>query len=144
MEAGAQYHQVTPRTPAGAVPPAAQVDSGWVDFAGVFLFIAGMMSLLWGIVALANKSFYIQGGLVWEHLNTWGWVTIIAGVIQCLTGGLVLARKGAGQWLTVVVVVVAIFVNFLSLGAYPIWSILAIAANALVLWAVTAHGDAFR
>jgi hypothetical protein len=32
--------------------------------------------------------------------------------------------------------------NFLSAGAYPLWS-LAITANALVLWAVTVHGDGF-
>ena len=30
--------------------------------------------------------------------------------------------------------------NFTTVGAYPVWSCIAIVANALVLWAVTAHG----
>jgi len=144
MEAGAHFHQEpaayrTAAPEAGAVSRAGSIDSGWVDCAGVFLFLAGLMNLLWGFVALANKSFYIEGGLVWEHLSTWGWITIIAGVVQCVTAGLVLARVGIGRWLTVLVVMVAMFVNFLSLGAYPIWSLLAIAASAFVLWAVTTH-----
>ena len=37
----------------------------------------------------------------------------------------------------------SLFVNFLAIGAYPIWSILALVANGLVLWAVTVYGDAF-
>ena len=37
-----------------------------------------------------------------------------------------------------------LFVNFLSIGAYPVWSILALVANGLVLWAVTVYGDAFE
>ena len=34
-------------------------------------------------------------------------------------------------------------VNFLSVGAYPIWSVIALVFNALVLWAVTVHGEEF-
>jgi hypothetical protein len=148
MEAGAHFHQdpryMTGGPVAGAVPGDVKLDSGWVDFAGVLLFIAGMMDVLWGIVAFANKSFFIQGGLVWEHLSTWAWILLIGGAIECVTGGLVLARKGVGRWMAIGVVVVAIFVNFLSLGAYPVWSVLALGANALVLWAVTTHKEDFR
>lgn len=149
MEAGAHFHQdpaaYSSRAPrAGAVADAGPIDSGWVDLAGVFLIIAGLMNLLWGFVALANKTFYIEGGLVWEHLRTWGWILLVAGGVECLTGALVLARMSIARWMTIIVVVVAVFASFLSLGAYPIWSLLAIAANGLVLWAVTAHKAAFE
>ena len=36
-----------------------------------------------------------------------------------------------------------IFVNFLSIGAYPVWSIIAMTGSALVLRAVTVHSDEF-
>ena len=32
-------------------------------------------------------------------------------------------------------------INFISIGAYPVWSCIGLVGNALVLWAVTVHGD---
>ena len=147
MEAGAHFHQdpahMTNAPRAGAVEEARDYGSGWVAFAGAYLLITGCMNIIWGIVALSNKSAYIEGGLVWSNLNTWGWIAIVAGGVQVLAGLLVLARRFAGQWLAGIVALVGLFVNFLSAGAYPLWSLLAIAADALVLWAVTVHGDEF-
>ena len=54
-----------------------------------------------------------------------------------------MARRFAGQWLAGVLALVGIFVSFFSASDYPIWSIIALGANGLVLWAVTAHGDEF-
>ena len=45
--------------------------------------------------------------------------------------------------MAIVVAMAGIFVNFLSIGAYPVWSIIAITGSALVLWAVTVHSDEF-
>jgi len=45
--------------------------------------------------------------------------------------------------IAIVIALAGLFVNFLSIGAYPIWSILALVANGLVLWAVTVHGGGF-
>jgi hypothetical protein len=117
--------------------------SGWVAFAGAYLLIAGCMNVIWGIVALDNKSAFAEDGLVWSNLNTWGWIAIGAGAAQILAGLLVLSRMFAGQWLGGILALLGLFVNFLSVGAYPLWSLLALAANALVLWAITVHGDEF-
>jgi hypothetical protein len=127
----------------GAKRAAGEAGSGWVAFAGAYLFVAGMMNLIWGIVALSNKSAFTESGLVWSTLNTWGWIAIVTGTLQILAGLMVLARRFAGQWLGGVLAVVGIFVSFFSAGAYPIWSVMALVANGLVLWAVTAHGDEF-
>jgi hypothetical protein len=54
-----------------------------------------------------------------------------------------MSRRFAGQWLAGVLALMGIFVSFFAMGAYPIWSVIALGANALVLWAVTAHGDEF-
>jgi hypothetical protein len=117
--------------------------SGWIAFAGAYLIVAGIMNLIWGIVALANKSAFHESGLVWSTLNTWGWIAAITGGVQILAGFMVMSRRFAGQWLAGVLAVVGIFVSFFSMGAYPVWSVIALVANGLVLWAVTAHGDEF-
>jgi hypothetical protein len=52
-------------------------------------------------------------------------------------------RWFGGALLAMLVAVCGLLANFLMFGAYPAWSGIAIVCNALVLWAVTAHGDAF-
>jgi hypothetical protein len=128
----------------GAARRSGDVGSGWIAFAGAYLFVAGLMNLIWGIVALANKSAFTENGLVWSTLDLWGWIAIATGTLQVVAGAMIVARRFAGQWLGGVLAVVGIFVSFFSIGAYPIWSVIALVANALVLWAVTAHGDEFE
>ena len=115
--------------------------SGWVAFAGAYLAVAGVMHVIWGIVALSNKSAFHEDGLVWSKLDTWGWIAIVLGTLQMRAGLMIFARRFAGQWLGGVLAVVGVFVCFFSAGAYPIWSVMALAANGLVLWAVTAQRD---
>jgi hypothetical protein len=142
---GGEFHQRTDNPPApGAARDARErYGSGWIAFAGAYLLVAGGMNLIWGIVALSNKSAFHEDGLVWSTLNTWGWIAIVVGGAQMLAGLLVMGRMFAGQWLAGVLAILGIFVSFFSLGAYPVWSVIALATNGLVLWAVTAHGDEF-
>jgi hypothetical protein len=145
MATGSSYQQETGNQAAhGAARHAHQrYSSGWIAFAAAYLIVAGGMNVIWGIVALSNKSAFHEDGLVWSTLNTWGWIAIVVGGMQVLAGFLVSARQFSGQWLAGVLAILGIFVCFFSLGAYPIWSVVALVANGLVLWAVTAHGEEF-
>ena len=86
----------------------------------------------------------VERSLAWANLTTWGWLSVGVAAIQLAAGGLVLAHRIVGRALAVVIALAGLFVNFLSVGAYPLWSILALVANGLVLWAVTVYGDAFE
>ena len=102
-----------------------------------------MLNLIWGITAHAKKSYFVEEGLVWSNLEVWGSFAIVIALCQLVVGGLLFARKVAGMLMAIVVAMAGIFVNFLSIGAYPVWSIVAITGSALVLWAVTVHSDEF-
>ena len=148
MEAGAHYPEDLPDAP---VRPSraererrARADARWIAFAGAYLAVAGGMGIIWGIVALGNKSAFREDGLVWSSLSTWGTLAIVIGGLEVIAGLLLLSRQFAGQWLAGVLAVAAIFLHFLALGAYPVWSVIAIVANGLVLWAITAHGEAIE
>src|SRR5438309_8870695 len=57
------------------------VGSAW--FVGILLLIVGTLNLFYGIAAVADSSFYAAGErYVFSGLHTWGWITIIVGVIQ--------------------------------------------------------------
>src|SRR4051794_28781532 len=72
------------------------IGSGWVAFAGSYLIIAGVLDLIWGITALAQKSYFIEGGLVRSSLTTWGWVAVVLATVQIVAGGLLFARRLGG------------------------------------------------
>jgi hypothetical protein len=147
MEAGAAFHQdpkhTTSRPHDHAVRESRPIGHGWVAFAGSYLMITGLLNLIWGITALSKKDYFVEGGLVWSNLDTWGWIAVVVAVIQFVVGGLLFARKVAGMLMAIVVAMCGILVNFLSIGAYPVWSSIAIVGSALVLWAVTVHSDEF-
>jgi hypothetical protein len=148
MEAGAVFHQdpkqTTSRPSGHAVRDTPRIGSGWVAFAGAYMAIAGLLNLVWGITALSKKSYFAEGGLVWSSLDTWGWIAVVVAVVQIACGALLFARRIAGVLMAIVVSMCGMLVNFLSIGAYPVWSIVAMVCNALVLWAVTVHGEQFE
>ena len=117
--------------------------SGWVLFVGVYLGIAGILNALWGIAALAEKSNFAEQSLIWSTISTWGWVALIVGVIQIAGALLVAAQRVGGPIIAGFLAFLGLLVNFLSLGAYPIWSVILLVVNALILWATTVHSDEF-
>jgi hypothetical protein len=144
MEAGAYFHEDPGKMTSNPTQHAvrdARGGGGWPTFAGVYLLLAALMNVLWGITALSKKDYFSEAGLVWSSLNTWGWIVILAAVVQLVTGGLILGRRLGGMILGIVVGMGGMLVNFLSIGAYPLWSAVGLVCNALVLWAVTVHGD---
>lgn len=120
-----------------------QSSSGWATFVAVYLSIAGVLNIIWGIAALSNKSYFISGGLLWSELNTWGWVAIIVGAIQVIGAMLVAARRAGGAVIAGFLAFFGIMLNFLSIGAYPVWSTILLVIDALIIWGVTVHADAF-
>ncbi len=56
---------------------------GSAFFVAILLLIVGTLNFFYGIAALANSSFYVaEEHYVFGSLHTWGWITIILGVIQ--------------------------------------------------------------
>ena len=122
----------------------APVGHGWVAFAGSYLMLAGLLNLIWGVTALSKKDYFHESSLLWTSLDTWGGLAVIVAVVQLIAGGLLFARKLGGVLMAIVLAMVGILMNFLSIGAYPVWSVVAMSCNALVLWAVTVHSDQFE
>ncbi|GGY41441.1 DUF7144 family membrane protein [Streptomyces tanashiensis] len=111
---------------------------GLTTFAGVLLFIAGVLDLLRGIMAIAEDDVYVStpNYLFKFDLTSWGWIQLILGAIAILVSTGLFARA---TWARVVGVGIAgllIIANFLSIPYYPLWSIILIALYAFVIWAL--------
>lgn len=116
---------------------------GWIVFAASMMLMLGCFHALAGLVAIFKDEYYAVGksGLVVSvDYTAWGWAHLILGIIVVLAGiGLF---KGA-MWARIVAVIIALvsaIANIAFLSANPIWSMIMIALDVLVIYAVTVHG----
>jgi hypothetical protein len=131
-------HTKPARTP---TPAPTQSRNGWITFAGTYLVIAGALNLIWGVTALAQKEYFHEDGLIFSNLQFWGWIAVVIAAVQILGGALIFMRKVGGMIMGLVLGGCGVLFNFLSIGAYPVWSSIAIGCSLLVLWAVTVHWE---
>jgi hypothetical protein len=105
-------------------------------FAAVLLMIGGVLNIIYGIGAISNSHFFVQNThYVFGNLKTWGWVTLILGILE-IFASLSLMRAGTfGRWFGIAVGALVAIEALLSIPAYPFWSL---AVFALTLWII--HG----
>ena len=73
--------------------------SGWITFAGVMALLAGGYNALSGIAALADDDTIASQAkdvLYGVDLTAWGWLWLVVGIAQIITGVLILQRNSLG------------------------------------------------
>ena len=116
----------------------------WVSLAATALVLGGILSVIWGLVALGKGDFFDESSLIWKNLTAWGWFSLLLGVLQFVAAGAVNKKHAHARLIALVVSIIAILIGFMSLDARPVWSIIALIVNAIVLWAATVHGHELR
>jgi hypothetical protein len=116
---------------------------GWVTFAGVVLLVAGILNVLDGIVVLRRDHGFAADDLLFGDTTALGATWILIGAIAALAGILVLRRWVFGQFLGIMVAGLNAFWHFLFIGADPARSILLMAVDGVIIYALTVHGDDF-
>jgi hypothetical protein len=98
--------------------------SGWVTFSWIVLVVAGAADVLYAVAALGRKEYFPEGGLIYESLQSHGWVWLIIGAIELI----ILASCAAVVW-------------FFYLLYVPLAGIAMITLALLVLYGLVAHGE---
>ncbi|HCB03686.1 MAG TPA: hypothetical protein PLZ93_05830 [Nocardioides sp.] len=120
---------------------------GWIAFAGVLMLILGTLHALQGLVAIFKDEYFLvspSGLAVKLDFTAWGVVALITGIIIAVAG---LCVMGGQLWARIVGVIVAslsLIGNFAILAAYPLWSIIMIAMDIVIIMALTVHGRDIR
>ncbi|WFN92406.1 hypothetical protein [Gordonia sihwensis] len=119
--------------------PVRQGVAGGATFAAaILLFVAGLLGLFQGISAVVNDDLIVVGPQYVYQFDTtaWGWIHIVVGVLAMI---IAIGMFTGAVWARVAAIVIAslsIIANFLWLPYYPWWSILLIALDLVVIWAV--------
>ena len=115
---------------------------GLITFAAVLLVIIGCFNLIYGIAAIANSHvFTANAHYVFGDLRTWGWITLIIGVLQLLAGAGVLAGSQWARWFGVAVLGLSAIDQMFFIPAYPFWSLMIIAVDVVALYGLCAYGS---
>ena len=115
---------------------------GLVIFASVVLAVAGFFNLIYGIAAIANSHVFVANAhYVWGSLRTWGWFTLILGILQLFAAAGVLMGNQLARWFGVAVVGLNAIDQMFFVHAYPFWSLVIIAVDVVALYALCVYGS---
>ncbi|WP_232718750.1 DUF7144 family membrane protein [Gordonia metallireducens] len=107
--------------------------------AAIILIVVGVVQLAQGIAAVAKDEVFVRGiEYVYKFdISTWGWIHIVLGAIAIIVGAGLVSGAGWARFTAIVIAGLSIIANFLWLPYYPWWSILVIALDVVVIWAVS-------
>jgi hypothetical protein len=115
---------------------------GLVLFASVLLLVVGCFNLIYGIAAIANSHvFTANAHYVFANLRTWGWITLIIGVLQLLAAAGVLAGNQVARWFAVAVLALNAIDMMFFIPAYPFWALTIIAVDVVALYGLCTYGS---
>jgi hypothetical protein len=117
--------------------------AGRVVFAAILLVIVGTLNVIYGFGALDDANVFVNDTrLVFDNLNTLGWVLIILGVIQ-LTGGFsLMAGNTYGRVIGIIGASLGALNALISVGgAHPWWSLAVFALCVFVLHGIIVYGE---
>jgi hypothetical protein len=114
---------------------------GFAVFAGVMMMTVGTFQVIQGLVAiLDNEFFVITERYAFEFdVTVWGWVHLVMGAVVGIAGYAVFAGLTWARVVGITVATLSAIANFLYLPHYPIWSLLIIALNVTVIWALAVY-----
>ena len=114
--------------------------TGWVGFSSVVLTIGGIFALIEGLTAVYKSTFFTANAVfVFSDLRTWGWIIFGLGVAGVISGLTVLSGRESARWLGVTVASLSALGQLLFAQAYPVWSLMIMAIDFLVIYGLVAY-----
>ena len=120
---------------------------GWIGFAVIILLLNGIFSLFQAVVALLTPAGYYNtssAGLFLMSVNGYGWWNLIVGLLLIVTAGALLVGATWARTVAVILAALSAIGQLFLIPAQPWWSIIVIAIDILIIYAVTAHGREVR
>jgi hypothetical protein len=115
---------------------------GLIVFASVLLVIIGFFNLIYGFAAVLNSHvFTANAHYVFGGLRSWGWITLIIGLLQLAAAAGVVMGNQLARWFAVVVLGLNAIDQMFFIPAYPFWSLTIIAVDVVALYALCAYGS---
>jgi hypothetical protein len=119
---------------------------GWVYFSGFLMIILGFFQIIAGLAALLNDQYFValRAHLLVLDYTQWGWIHLILGIVILMAG---LSLFNGSTWARIVGVwlaMVNLVAQFAFVSVYPIWSILMMVLDVIIIYSLTVHGGELK
>jgi hypothetical protein len=117
--------------------------TGRAAFVAILLLIAGTLNIIYGIGAVSDAHFYANNTqYVFSSLHTWGWITILLGVIQLFAGFSLFGGGAFGRVIGIIAASLGAIGALLAVGgAYPFWSLGIFALCVICIHGLVVYGE---
>src|SRR6476660_8556146 len=103
------------------------------------MVIIGSIDAVEGLIAIIRGKYYVvspQQIIVFD-IKTWGWVTLLWGVLVALVGVGLLSASSWARWTAIVVA----SLSFIGSTTYVLWGLSVLALTVVVLYALIVRWD---
>lgn len=113
--------------------------------AAVFLGIGGVLNIIYGIAGISKSHvFTTNAHYVFGHLRTWGWVTLIIGIIEILASASLVRGGAFGRWFGIFAGSLAAIGALLAIPSYPLLAISIFALSLWIIYGIVQYGADIR
>jgi hypothetical protein len=120
--------------------PTSTAWSGWIGFAGWLMLLVGVIDFFEGLIAVIRGQYYVltANQIVVFDTTTWGWLTLLWGIVLVLAGYSLLMRTTWARWFAIVVISVNLIgqLGWLGSASYPLWALTVVGLTIVVLYAL--------
>lgn len=114
---------------------------GRAIFAAVLLAIGGVLNIIYGIAAIGNSKFFVHDThYVFASLKSWGWITLIIGILELLAAVSLFQGGTFGRYFGIAAGSLAAIGALLEIPAYPFWSLAVFALSLWIIYGLTLAG----
>jgi hypothetical protein len=118
---------------------------GWILFAGIMLMVVGVLNLLAGLAAVDNSTIYTRNiEFVFADLKSLGWILIVLGVAQLLSGIGVFRESELARWAGIGFACLNMLAQFVLLPAHPGWTLTIFFIDIIILFGLFTYGGRDR
>jgi hypothetical protein len=117
------------------------VAQGFAVFAGVLMIMSGAFQAFTGLVGLLTNEFYVatRNYVFQFDVTTWGWIHLLVGLLVLAAGVGVMAGQTWARVVGITLAGLSALANFAFIPYFPFWSLLIIALDVIVIWALAVY-----
>ena len=109
-------------------------------FVSMIFFAAAGLNVIYGVTALAKDDYFAVDEYVFGDLGTWGAIYLCLAAAAGLAGFLILFGKSFGSVVGIGLAMLHATLTLLSIGAYPLWSVVMLVLDGIIIFALCVYG----